>query len=63
MEVCEFCRKLDWGTASCETDKYGSRLVLASGSYRFPVDEQFNFCPVCGRRNPQKELNGGPKSD
>lgn len=61
--MCDFCRMWDWGTASCETDKYGSRLILAGGSYRFPVKVQFNFCPVCGCRNPGKGRNETNEKD
>lgn len=46
--MCDFCDKFDFGTATCEVDKYGARLKLAGGFTRFPVYEQFQFCPKCG---------------
>lgn len=58
--MCDFCKNFDWGGASAKTDEgYESRVTLALGSYRFPVNEQFTFCPVCGRPNQNKvqELN------
>lgn len=46
--MCDFCKRFDWGSASYEVDKYGVRVILAGGSYKFPVERQFMFCPVCG---------------
>lgn len=46
--MCDFCKNFDFGSASFESDKYGSRIVLSGGNYRFPVERQFNFCPRCG---------------
>lgn len=51
--MCEFCKRFDWGEASAEvTSKRYAHIVLSVGSGRFPVEEQFGFCPVCGCRNP-----------
>lgn len=47
--MCDFCKNFDFGSASFEADKYGSRIVLAGGSYRFPEHKMFNYCPVCGK--------------
>lgn len=46
---CEFCRRFDFSTASAiiESEKFAN-IYLAVGSYRFPKNEQFNFCPICG---------------
>ena len=46
--MCEFCKRFDFGSAASELDKYGARIVMAGGRYRFPIDRQFNFCPLCG---------------
>ena len=46
--MCDFCEKFDFGTAACHVDRYGSSIVLSGGSSRFPVYEQFQFCPKCG---------------
>ena len=46
---CEFCSRFDFGSYSPEVDKYGARIATAGGAYRFPIDKQFTFCPVCGR--------------
>jgi hypothetical protein len=46
--MCDFCSRFDFGTASYETDKYGSRVIMAGGSYRFPLEKQFLYCPICG---------------
>ena len=56
---CDFCRKFDFSEASAviEYGKY-AHIHLAMSSYRFPVYEQFNYCPWCGRPNPNK-LRGG----
>ena len=44
----ELCERFDFGSASYEIDRYGTRIILAGGSYRFPVERQFKFCPRCG---------------
>lgn len=46
--MCEFCERFDFGSASCDIDRYGSRIVLAGGSYQFPRAKQFEYCPHCG---------------
>lgn len=46
--MCEFCEKFDFGNASINVDKYGASIMLAGGSYRYPLHQQFNFCPNCG---------------
>ena len=46
--MCDFCEKFDFGSASYEVDKYGARVIMAGGSYRFPEYRQFLFCPKCG---------------
>lgn len=58
--MCEFCRKFDFGSAKAETDRYGARLCVAGGWGRFPENEQFNFCPVCGeglRKPPEGRMS------
>ena len=47
IKLCEFCERFDFGSASYEIDRYGTRIVMA-GSYRFPPERQFEFCPRCG---------------
>ena len=49
--MCKFCDVWDWGESAAEINcgKY-AHIINALGNYRFPVSEQFNFCPVCGRR-------------
>lgn len=55
--MCDFCEMWDWGkcSAKIESGKYAS-IQSAGGSYRFPIGEQFNFCPVCGCTNPKKAI-------
>lgn len=47
--MCDFCNKFDFGSASIDVDKYGARVKLALAAYRYPREEQFNFCPKCGK--------------
>lgn len=51
--MCDFCRKFDFGFAKIHIDKYGASLVRPTCD-RFPIEEQFNFCPNCG--TPMKEI-------
>jgi hypothetical protein len=57
---CEFCANFDFGTAEARTEKVGKSIQagisLAGGSSRCSTDNQFKFCPVCGRRVNE---NGG----
>lgn len=46
--MCELCERFDFGQVSCDIDCYGTRIVLADGSYRFLPERQFEFCPRCG---------------
>ena len=47
---CGFCGKFNFGDAKAEVYSHGANIVFASALTRFPVEKQFNFCPVCGRR-------------
>ena len=47
--TCEFCDKFNFGSAKAQIDKYGARIVMAVCCNEYPIDEQFNYCPVCGR--------------
>ncbi len=47
--MCDFCESFDFGSAACDVDKYGSRIILAGGSYRFPEYQMFSYCPKCGK--------------
>ena len=46
---CEFCKRADFGEFGFEITKHFSKISCALGSYRFPKEEQFLFCPKCGR--------------
>lgn len=58
-ESCDFCKRYNFANARVEVNKYGAYICLAGGDTQFPMHEQFNFCPVCGRalnrRPPEKE--------
>ena len=54
-EPCGFCGKFNFGDARAEVYRNGANIVLASSYARFPAYEQFNFCPVCGRRVKKDE--------
>jgi NADH pyrophosphatase NudC (nudix superfamily) len=48
---CEFCRRFDFSGASAEvTNGKHAHVSLAAASWRYPKEEQFRFCPNCGRR-------------
>ena len=47
---CEFCERFDFSTAKIEVDKYNARILLSLCNTKFDQDEQFNFCPKCGRK-------------
>ena len=49
MTRCNFCEKFDFATAKTEVTKYGANILLALCNTKFLKEEQFNFCPVCGK--------------
>ena len=51
--MCEFCKRFDFGAASYGVNGRWANIVLAGGSYRFPIERQFNFCPCCGARRSE----------
>lgn len=53
--MCDFCEKFDFGNASYEVDKYGARILLAGGAFRFPEAQKFSYCPVCGKSRVEIE--------
>ena len=55
--MCEFCEKFDFAMAKTEVTKYGANILLALCNTKFAKEEQFNFCPVCGR-DMRKEDEG-----
>ena len=59
--MCEFCNKFDFGNAKAEVDNYGAKILLALGSTRFSEKEQFNYCPVCGKKRSKQNGNKNEK--
>ena len=47
--MCEFCEKFDFSRAKVEVTKYSANILLTLCNTKFDKEEQFNFCPVCGR--------------
>ena len=53
LDGCEFCQKFDFAGARAEVNKYGAHISLAICNTKFPDEERFKFCPMCGRKLPQ----------
>ena len=53
LDGCGFCQKFDFAGARAEVNKYGAHISLAICNTKFPNEERFKFCPMCGRRLPQ----------
>ena len=53
VDGCDFCQKFDFAGARAEVNKYGAHISLAICNTKFPNEERFKFCPMCGRRLPQ----------
>ena len=58
LDGCEFCKKFDFAGARAEVNKYGAHISIAICNTKFPDEEQFKFCPMCGR-----ELHQPPKGE
>lgn len=52
--MCEFCERFDFSKAKIEINKYSANIALALCNTEFRKEEQFKYCPNCGR-----ELNKG----
>ena len=46
---CDFCNLADFGEFGFEITKHYAKICCALGSWRFPQNEQFLFCPKCGK--------------
>lgn len=56
---CQFCSTFDFSTANIETNGKFSHINLALCNTRFPKEQQFNFCPNCGKLlNQELERKG-----
>ena len=53
LNGCDFCQKFDFAGARAEVNKYGAHISLAICNTKFPDEERFNFCPMCGRKLPK----------
>lgn len=57
--MCKFCERFDFSSVRAVVDKHGARIDSAICNTKFPVCEQFKFCPECGRplymRDERKE--------
>lgn len=57
LSGCPFCRVFDFAESKAVITQNGKFAHISSviGSTSLPVHEQFNYCPVCGRANPNKK--------
>ena len=46
---CNFCNLADFGEFGFEITKHYAKICCALGAWRFPQNEQFLFCPKCGK--------------
>ena len=46
---CDFCNRADFGEFGFEITKHYAKICCALGSWRFPEEKQFLFCPKCGK--------------
>lgn len=54
---CDFCKMADFGEFGFEITKHYAKICCALGSWRFQQDEQFLFCPKCGKPLTDKALD------
>ncbi len=47
--MCEFCENFDFSEVGIEDILGTEKVCLANGSYKFPINKQFAFCPKCGK--------------
>lgn len=49
-EGCDFCENFDFGMASAKVEDMRANIYFCGGSRRYQKEEQFRFCPVCGKK-------------
>ena len=54
---CDFCNLADFGEFGFEITKHYAKICCALGSWRFPQNEQFLFCPKCGKPLTDKAVD------
>lgn len=56
---CDFCRFFDFSSARADVDKQFNHASIrfAGGWSRFPLDQQFKYCPVCGEPRNSSALH------
>ena len=47
---CDFCKRFDFSGASWEVTGHWAHIKLAVCNTRYPKEQQFQFCPVCGKK-------------
>ena len=48
---CKFCKNYDFTRARAKVDEKNNAIIeTALCNTVFPIEERFNFCPVCGRQ-------------
>lgn len=50
---CDFCQKFDFAGATATVNRNSAAISLAICNTRFPAEQQFKFCPLCGRQVSQ----------
>lgn len=59
--MCKFCENFDFGKVKINTEIYSNHIsayiTTAGGSSRFPIEQQFNYCPNCGMRLKDRKEN------
>ena len=49
-KTCSFCEKFDFSRARPSVDEDGAKIEIAICNTHFPIEEQFNYCPICSRK-------------
>jgi len=55
--MCEFCERFDFGNARADIRDGHVGIAIAGESSKFPKEEQFRFCPVCGASREEVTMN------
>ncbi len=49
-DACPFCEKYDFSRSKIEVDEDGANIALAICNTKFTKEEQFKYCPACGKK-------------
>lgn len=55
--MCEFCKNYNFARAKAEVIENDANIYLSLCNSKFPKEQQFKYCPVCGANLNENKIN------